>query len=185
MGSPRKLRSSVTRPLRPFDRVRLEYETELKKEYGFKRKREIWKLQQYFKNLKRRARNILATHDKEEEKALMKKLSRYGLGNGDFTLDDVLNLSLENVCERRLQTIVFKKGLASTLNQARQLVTHRKVIIGDMIVDMPNYLVDVEQEKKIKLRERKPKAKKEEKKVEAPVEGEGKVEASPEEKTAE
>jgi len=169
MGSPRKLRSAVRRPLRPFDRVRLEYEAGLKKEYGFKRKREIWKLQEYFKNLKRRARNILATHDKNEEKILMAKLSRYGLGNGNFSLDDVLNLSLENVCERRLQTILLRKGLASTNNQARQLVTHRKILIGDTIVDMPNYLVDVEQEKKIKIREKKPKAKKEETKVEAPV----------------
>ncbi|MBN2095672.1 MAG: 30S ribosomal protein S4 [Candidatus Aenigmarchaeota archaeon] len=171
MGSPRKLRSSFGRPLKPFDRARIEYEAGLKKEYGFRRKREIWKLSQYFKNLKRRARNILATHDINDEKVLMAKLTRLGIGSEGFTLDDVLNLNLEDVCERRLQTLVVKKGIATTLKQARQFIVHRRILIGNTIVDMPNYIVNVEEEANIKLRAKQLKPKPEEKPKEAETEG--------------
>jgi small subunit ribosomal protein S4 len=157
MGSPRKLRREWSRPLRPFDRVRLEYEAGLEKEYGFKKKNEIWNIQNYFKNLKRRARNIQATHDQNDEKILMAKLLRYGIAKEKFTLDDVLNLRLEDVCERRLQTIVLRSGMATTNGQARQMVVHRRILIGDMVVDQPNYLVNVEEEKKIKLKVKAPK----------------------------
>jgi small subunit ribosomal protein S4 len=195
MGSPRKLRREWSRPLRPFDRVRLEYEAGLEKEYGFRKKKEIWNLENYFKNLKRRARNIQATHDQNDEKILKAKLLRYGFAKGEFTLDDILNMRLEDVCERRLQTILLRKGMATTASQARQFVTHRRVLIGDMIVDQPNYLVDVEQEKKIKLKvkKEKPAAKAPEKTEEAPAAktvreaktGEAKTEAKAEEVKAE
>jgi small subunit ribosomal protein S4 len=157
MGSPRKLRREWSRPLRPFDRVRLEYEAGLEKEYGFKKKSEIWTVQNYFKNLKRRARNIQATHDQNDEKILMAKLARYGIAKENFTLDDVLNLRLEDVCERRLQTIVLRSGLATTNGQARQMVVHRRILVGDQVIDQPNYLIDVEEEKKIRLKVKAPK----------------------------
>jgi small subunit ribosomal protein S4 len=158
MGSPKKLRREWSRPLRPFDKVRLEYEAGLEKEYGFKKKSEIWTIQSYFKNIKRRARNIQATHDQNDEKILMNKLLRYGIAKDKFTLDDVLNLRLEDFCERRLQTIILRKGMATTANQARQIVAHRRILIGDMVVDQPNYLVDTEQEKKIRIKEKIPKS---------------------------
>jgi len=158
MGSPKKLRREWSRPLRPFDRVRLEYETGLEKEYGFKKKNEIWNIQNYFKSIKRRARNILATHDQNDEKILMNKLSRYGIAKEKFTLDDVLNLRLEDVCERRLQTIIMRKGLATTANQARQIIAHRRILVGEMVIDQPNYLIDVEQEKMIRVKVKAPKA---------------------------
>lgn len=156
------------RPKKPFDRTRIEYEAGLKKEYGFKRKKEIWKIKQYFKNIKRRARTILATHNKEEEKILMARLQRYGIADKKFTLDDVLNLSLEDFCERRLQTIVHKKGLANTIKEARQMITHRRILVGKAIIDQPNYLVNVEDEKKISVKKKAPKPKVEEKPAEEP-----------------
>jgi ribosomal protein uS4 len=171
MGSPKKLRKGWSRPKKPFDRARLEYEAELKKEYGFKRKREIWKIKQKFKNIKRRARTILATHDENEKKVLMEKLQKYGIADKNASIDDVLNLSLEAFCNRRLQTVVLKKGMANTNGHARQIITHRKILIGETIVDMPNYMVSLEDEKKIKVKEKKAKPKIEEKPTEAKTEG--------------
>ncbi|MGC9310478.1 MAG: 30S ribosomal protein S4 [Candidatus Aenigmatarchaeota archaeon] len=178
MGSPKKLRKNWSRPKKPFDRTRIEYEAGLEKEYGFKRKKEIWKVKRCFKNIKRRARNILATHDEADEKALLAKLQKYGLADKNFTLDDVLNMKLEDFCERRLQTVMFRKGMANTVKHARQMITHRNVLIGDTVVDMPNYLVALEEEKKIKFREKKPKPKEAPKVEEKPVE-EGSAEAAP------
>jgi len=171
MGHPKKLRKKWKRPRKMFDRERIKFEKELKKKYGFKRKKEIWKLEYDFKNIIRRARKILATKDKEAEKILLNKLVKYGLINEKSDLEDVLNLKLDDFCSRRLQTIVYKKGIANTINHARQLITHKKIIVGDRIINQPNYFVSKEEEKKIKLKE-KPKKDKSEKKEEKSVNAE-------------
>jgi len=155
MGDPRKLRKHWEKPKKMFDRARIEREKELVKKYGFRRKREIWKLEYIFKKYKRRARKILAEYDENEKNILINKLARQGILEKNSSLDDVLNLKLEDFCERRLQTIIYKKELANTIKHARQLITHKKVIVGDKIVDQPNYLVLREEEDKIKLREKK------------------------------
>mgnify|MGYP000047010980 CR=1 FL=1 len=69
---------------------------------------------------------------------------------GEITLDDVLGLDVRDLLERRLQTIVYRKGLAQTINQARQLIVHRHIAIGDRVVDVPGYLVTVDEEKLVK-----------------------------------
>jgi small subunit ribosomal protein S4 len=64
-------------------------------------------------------------------------------------LDDILNLKIEDILERRLQTIVMRKmGLKSPL-QARQVVIHGHVSIGNRKVNLPGYLVKKEDESKI------------------------------------
>ncbi|MDH5634797.1 MAG: 30S ribosomal protein S4, partial [Candidatus Bathyarchaeota archaeon] len=64
-------------------------------------------------------------------------------------LDDVLDLSLEDILERRLQTIVFSKGLAKSIFQARQLITHGHIAIDRRRVPSPSYLVLRDEETKI------------------------------------
>jgi small subunit ribosomal protein S4 len=155
MGDPKKLRKHWEKPKKMFDRARIEREKELVRKYGFRRKREIWKLEYIFKNYKRRVRKILAEYDENEKNILINKLARLGVLEKNASLDDVLNLKLEDFCERRLQTIVYKKGLANTVKHARQLIAHKKIIVGDKIVDQPNYLVLKEEEDKIKLKEKK------------------------------
>jgi len=66
-------------------------------------------------------------------------------------LDDVLGLTVENILERSLQTIVSKKGLAKTPLQARQLVLHGHVMISGKRVTVPSYLVLVKEEGEIGL----------------------------------
>jgi small subunit ribosomal protein S4 len=83
------------------------------------------------------------------EKELLARLKKLGIIHETAILDDVLDLTVEDILERRLQTIVFRKGLAKSIYQARQLITHGHIIIGDQRVTVPSYLVTREEEEKI------------------------------------
>jgi small subunit ribosomal protein S4 len=82
-----------------------------------------------------------AEQRKKLETQLLNKLHRLGILPEKATLDDVLDLSIEDILERRLQTIVFQKGLAKSIYQARQLITHRHIMIGERKVYSPSYFV--------------------------------------------
>lgn len=43
--------------------------------------------------------------------------------------------------ERRLDNVVYRMGFASTRAEARQLVTHKAILINDEIVNVPSFLV--------------------------------------------
>ncbi|MCL1966091.1 MAG: 30S ribosomal protein S4, partial [Candidatus Bathyarchaeota archaeon] len=64
-------------------------------------------------------------------------------------LDDVLDLTIEDILERRLQTIVFRKSLARTIFQSRQLITHAHISINNRRVTIPGYIVPKGEEDKI------------------------------------
>jgi small subunit ribosomal protein S4 len=83
------------------------------------------------------------------EKQLLNRLNRLGILPETAVLDDVLDLSLEDILERRLQTLVFSKGLAKSIFQARQLITHGHISIGGRRVPSPSYLVLRDEEAKI------------------------------------
>lgn len=51
--------------------------------------------------------------------------------------------------ERRLDNAVYQLGIASSRTQARQLVRHGHVLVNGKKVDIPSYLVKVEQEIKL------------------------------------
>ncbi|MEM2765749.1 MAG: S4 domain-containing protein, partial [Candidatus Caldarchaeum sp.] len=54
---------------------------------------------------------------------------------------------------RRLQTIVFRLGLAKTIFHARQLISHGKVYVGGKKVTAPSYHVLKGEEETIRLAE--------------------------------
>jgi len=64
-------------------------------------------------------------------------------------LDDVLDLALGDILERRLQTLVFQRGLSQSIQQARQLITHGHIAIDGRKVSTPSYLVLKNEEEKI------------------------------------
>jgi len=64
-------------------------------------------------------------------------------------LDDVLDLTVEAILERRLQTLVFRKGLAKSIYQSRQLITHGHIAIDGKKVFSPSYIVPKNEEDKI------------------------------------
>ncbi len=151
MGHPRKSRKTWKRPKRPYDKDRLIREKKVLKDFGLRRKREIWKAESMLRSFRRRARELLAQPDEKRQKELFDKVNK--LGMKVEKLDDVLVLKLDSILSRRLQTVVYKKGLAKTLKEARQFIVHRHVLIKDKKVWYPNYLVLADEEGDISLDE--------------------------------
>jgi len=147
----RKIKKKLKKPRQPWDKERIERENVLMKTYGLRRKREIWKAESILRSMRRRARNLAARRDKIQEKILLDKLNKMGLLDKNATLDDVLSLTVENILERRLQTIVTRKKLANTPRQARQLITHGHIIVDDRKSFYPSFLIPRNQENKISL----------------------------------
>lgn len=152
MGHPRKLRKKYSTPRHMWRKERIAEEKELKKIYGLKNSREIWKARFRLRKIRAEARKLLASSGEEAEKRkemLIKSLSRIGLLKENATLDDVLGLKVTDILERRLQTMVHKKKLANTIKEARQLIVHKHIKVGDRIVNIPGYIVRVDEEDKI------------------------------------
>jgi len=156
----RRLKKKYQKPRKPWDKVRIEKEKELMKKYGLRRKREIWRAEAILRNFRRRARELAAKKDKEAEKILLDKLYRLGLLEKNATLDDVLSLTVEDILERRLQTMVFKKNLANTPKHARQLIVHGHIAVDGRRTIYPSFLVTRELEDKISFYKDSPLAKK-------------------------
>ncbi|MGC9071899.1 MAG: 30S ribosomal protein S4 [Acidilobus sp.] len=149
MGDPKRCRRKWVSPGHPWIKDRLQRELELMGKYGLRNKREIWIAEATVRSFRMRARSLLALPESERSqaaKSLLDGLYRMGLVSRDATLDDVLGLTVENVLERRLQTLVYRKGLARTIYQARQLVVHGHIAIRDRRVTSPSYLVPREEE---------------------------------------
>ena len=152
MGDPRKQRKKFESPRFPWRIDILETELKLLGQYGLRNKREIWHHKTLLSKYRGIARSILGMSVEERripEKQLLDRLDRLGILQDTAALDDVLDLSLEDILERRLQTLVFQKGLAKSVYQARQLVTHGHVAIAGRRVSSPSYLVLKEEETKI------------------------------------
>jgi small subunit ribosomal protein S4 len=49
--------------------------------------------------------------------------------------------NLIKLLERRLDNVVFRLGFASSRKQARQLITHRHIVVNNILVDIPAYLL--------------------------------------------
>ncbi len=149
VGDPRKPRKKWEGPKHPWIKERLMREIELVGRFGLKNKKELWIAETLARKLRHRARNLLALPESEREEAtrvILEKLYHMGLVEQNATLDDILGLTAENVLERRLQTIVYKKGLAKTIYQARQLIVHGHIAVGGRRVTSPGYLVKREEE---------------------------------------
>ncbi|MEK6929024.1 MAG: 30S ribosomal protein S4 [Nanoarchaeota archaeon] len=147
------------RPRKLYEKGRIKEENILLEKYALKNKREIWKTLAKMNYFKRRARELAQTGE-EEQKILFDKLNKIGLNVKNIA--DVLALKIENLLERRLPTIVFRKKLSATLKQARQMVAHKRVMISEKVVNSPSYVVQVEEENKITLKHKNIKPKKEE-----------------------
>ena len=151
MGDPRKSRKSFRRPRKIWNSDQLSAELYIIGSYGLRNKRELWKAQTKVANFRNQARTLLALtlEDRQEKESLLLSfLNRLGL-TSTASLDDILNLKIEDILERRLQTIVMRKMGIKSPFQARQVVIHRHVSIGNRKVNLPGYLVKKEDEPKI------------------------------------
>merc|ERR1711981_1114425 len=144
-------------PRRPFEKERLDAELKIIGQFGLKNKREIWRVRLALAKIRSTARTLLTKDEKDpsrifEGQALMRRMIRYGILDEDKQrLDYVLSLNIEDFMERRLQTLVHKRGLAKSIHHARVLIRQKHIRVGRQIVDIPSYMVRVESQPHIEF----------------------------------
>ncbi|MCL5068387.1 MAG: 30S ribosomal protein S4 [Thaumarchaeota archaeon] len=157
MGDPKKSRKKFTPPRNPWRSDQLSQELYLLGTYGLRNKKELWRAQTKLSNYRKQARQLLAASADirgREEPKLLNHLGHLGLvEGGQSSLDDVLSLTVENVLERRLQTLVWKRGLAKSPYQARQIISHGHVELNRRKVTVPSYLVSPAEEGSLRFSE--------------------------------
>jgi small subunit ribosomal protein S4 len=154
LGDPKKARKQYSRPRSPWRADQLAQELYLLGTYGLRNKRELWKAQTHLSSVRKQARTLLAATEQvrlREEKKLLDSLGKRGLVSEGATLDDILSLTVEDALSRRLETMVFKKGMALSPLHARQLIVHGHVAIGKRIITIPGYEVGHDEEGGISL----------------------------------
>ena len=154
MGTPKRQRKKFSKPSHPWQKERILVEKELLAEYGLNRKYEIWKMNTILKNFTRQAKNLTTKKNPQVEKErnqLLTKLFSLGLLGEDTNIEDILSLTLKDIMERRLQTLVYRRNLASSIKQARQFIVHEHISLGDKIITAPSYLVPLEEEGSIQF----------------------------------
>ncbi len=152
MGDPKRQRKKYETPRFKWRIDALQSELKLLGQYGLRNKKELWRHETTLSRFREIARSLLGMSTEERaklEKQLLTRLNRLGILPETAAIDDVLDLSIEDILERRLQTIVSNKGLAKSTYQARQLITHGHIAIENQRVKSPSYMVLRNQEAKI------------------------------------
>ena len=124
-------------------------------QYGLRNKRELWRVQYALNKIRANVRHILTLDEDDpkrifEGQSIMRRMQRYGLlDETQMKLDFVLAMSPADFLERRLQTLVFKQGLAKSIHHARVLIKQRHIRVGKQIVNVPSFLVRLDSQKHI------------------------------------
>ncbi|MCA9477785.1 MAG: 30S ribosomal protein S4, partial [Nanoarchaeota archaeon] len=131
---------------------RIDEEKRLSREFGTKNKKELWKMETTLKKFKAQAKKLIALKTNQaavEREHLFRRVGELGLVKSDITYDTILSLTTDDILARRLQSVVVSKGLARTVKQARQFITHEHIIVGDKVITSPSYLVSVKEESQV------------------------------------
>ncbi|MFC6953104.1 30S ribosomal protein S4 [Halorubellus litoreus] len=145
-------------PNHPFQGERIAEEHGLVDTYGLKNKEELWRVQSQLRSFRREARDLLGSVQmdegaEDEDEEFLARLKRIGVLDDGDELDDVLSLEINDLLERRLQTVAYRKGLANTTQQARQFIVHGHVTVNGARVTRPSYTVTVNEEDAIEFDE--------------------------------
>jgi small subunit ribosomal protein S4 len=152
MGDIRRLKKHYSKPSHPFEGSRILEELEYLGRFGLRNKKEFWRHKSqlgHYRKLAREARTLPAEKSKMFIEQIGSHLHRLGLIDENYSVDAILNLKVEDFLNRRLQTMVHKKGLAKTIYQARQLIIHGHIIVNGHMINTPSYIVSKEEEDKI------------------------------------
>jgi small subunit ribosomal protein S4 len=144
MGDPKKQRKKFDTPRFRWRKDVLQEELKLLGQYGLRNKHELWRHKTTLSKTRGIARTLVSQTTEQRAKMegeLLAQLKKKGILQETAVLDNVLDLTIEDILERRLQTIVFRKGLARTTFQARQLITHGHISIEGRRVTIPGYIV--------------------------------------------
>ncbi|MBD3193511.1 MAG: 30S ribosomal protein S4 [Candidatus Lokiarchaeota archaeon] len=149
MGDPRRLKKKYKKPKHPYQKDRMMEELEYVGKYGLRNKREFWKMRSIlgeWRQTARYSRTLLPKKAQKVQQTLLKKLTRLGVLSPESTFEDILQLTVEDVLKRRLQTFVFENGMAKSIYHARQLVVHKHIQVADKRINSPSYIVKKEEE---------------------------------------
>ena len=149
MGDPKRQRKKYETPRFAWRQDTLQAELKLLGQYGLRNKHELWRHETALSKFRGIARSLIGKTSEERQKMeneLLTKLKKIGVLQETAALDNVLDLAIEDVLERRLQTLVFRKSLAKTPFQARQLITHGHILIANRRITIPSYIVSREEE---------------------------------------
>jgi len=152
MGDPKKQRKKFDTPRFRWRKDVLQEELKLLGQFGLRNKHELWRHKTALSKNRSIARSLISKSAEERtkmENELLAQLKKKGILQETAVLDNVLDLTIEDILERRLQTVIFRKGLARTIFQSRQLITHGHVTIDGRRVTIPGYIVLREDEAKI------------------------------------
>jgi len=160
MVYPGKKHKSYETPNHPWQDTRMAGEVELVKAYGLRNKREVWKAESILRKYRSDAMGLLAIvasspdgelkgNPKVEADQILGRLMRYGILKPGSDVDDILGLKAENILERRLQTQVLRLGLARTVRQSRQFITHGHIAINGRRATIPSMLISKDDEMNI------------------------------------
>ncbi len=153
MGDPKFSRKKYQNPPHPWQADRIQTENDYVRHYGLKNKREFWKAKSNLKRIRGQARHLQARlryGDKQATKEvdeLISMLHRKGYLVGENVgINNVLELEVENILNRRLQTVVYNRGYARSPDQARQFITHGHIEVDGRRTTIPSYIVSRDEE---------------------------------------
>jgi small subunit ribosomal protein S4 len=152
MGDPRKPHKAFQTPRHPWRKDQLEEELHLVGDYGLRNKRELRRHETDLSQIRGIARTLLGEEEEARaqlERQYLTSLARRGLLPESATVDNILDLNVKDLMERRLQTIVYRSGLAKSVHQARQFVIHGHISVAGDMVTVPSYVVYRDQESRI------------------------------------
>lgn len=152
MGAPKRNRKQYEKPKDIWNLARISSDNAFIDEFGLKNMKELWKVQTEISRIRRNVRMLLSGSSVQSsfvQEKMLARLSKLGISSAESSLDNLLDLKENAFLARRLQTLVFKKGLAKTAKQARQLIVHGFIAIDGRRVNRPGYIVDVTEERHI------------------------------------
>ena len=165
MGEPKFSRSRTQTPTHPWKQARIDEEHDLKERYGLKKvggMREIWREESALRRHRNQAMKLIGRvdstegHYAKEKDQLLNSLTKKGLLQIGADVGDVLEINVEHMLSRRLQSVVYYKGLAPSMRASRNLIVHGHICIGDQRMTVPGYHVLKEEEDSLQYSENSP-----------------------------
>ena len=158
MGDPKFARSKTQTPTHPWKQARIDEEHALKEKYGLKKvggMKEIWREKSSLRRHRNQAMKLIGRvdtsegHFSREKTDLVNSLCRQGLLVEGANIDDVLQINVEHMLSRRLQSVVYYRGLAPSMRAARNMIVHGHISIGEQKMTVPGYHIRKHEEENL------------------------------------
>ena len=165
MGEPKYSRPKTQTPTHPWKQARIDEEHALKEKYGLKKvggMREIWREKSALRRHRNQAMKLIGRvdssegHYANEKEQLLGSLYKKGLLQEGADVGDVLEINVEHMLSRRLQSVVYYRGLAPSMRAARNLIVHGHICIGEQRMTVPGYHVLKEEEEQLRYSQNSP-----------------------------